>query len=306
MSFYLTILMILILLAGIICIYLGLKPRKNLGLPSANPEESAEINSDNCEQPLARDEAVLAAGLTDCGLIKKNNEDSFLIIPNPGHNNHTSLPLLCAVADGMGGTDHGELAAAEAIEALREEFNQPEHQTNTPLHWQNWLRNSFLKAQLAITKKSKKRKIKGTTGTTLVATVVTGKKAIVANVGDSRAYLLRNGELQQITKDHSLVSLLVEKGLIAPNEVYTHPRRNEIMRFLGQNTELEIDVLELDLVPGDNLLLCSDGLWEMVRNPLLKNILIDSANPVEACARLIRAANLAGGQDNITAINVKI
>lgn len=270
-----------------------------------NPKGDIEIKPDNCKQPFAKNEAGLAVGLTDCGLIRKNNEDSFLIIPHSDCSDHISFPLLCAVADGMGGKDYGELASSKAIETLRDAFNQLKHQTSAPPDWKVWLRKTFLKAQLAVTKKSSELKIKGTIGTTLVAAVVTGEKAIVANVGDSRAYLLRNGDLKQITKDHSLVSLLVEKELIEPDEIYTHPRRSEIMRFLGQSTELEVDVFEFDLSQGDILMLCSDGLWEMVRDPLMKDILVETPNLSDACAKLIKAANQAGGKDNITVVNVK-
>ncbi len=198
-----------------------------------------------------------ANGLTDCGLIRKNNEDSFLILGNSVSDDNYHSPLLFAVADGMGGMDYGELASSKALEILRNEFNQIKSEPS--LGWEAWLQKTILKAQRAILKESTELKIRDTIGTTLVATVLSGKKAIVANVGDSRAYLLRDGDLRQITRDHSLVGLLVEKELITPDEIYTHPRRSEIMRFLGQRSELEVDIFEVELTKGDIIMLCSDG-----------------------------------------------
>ncbi|MFX4261532.1 Stp1/IreP family PP2C-type Ser/Thr phosphatase [Pelotomaculum propionicicum] len=245
-----------------------------------------------------------AEGLTDCGLVRNNNEDSFIIIRNSGCSDNISPSLLCAVADGMGGKDYGELASSKAVEILQHEFNQIK--AGSPSDWKAWLQKSFLKAHLVVAKKSGELKIKGAIGTTLVALVIAGEKAVVANVGDSRAYLFRGGDLQQITKDHSLVSLLVEKELIEPDEIYTHPRRSEIMRFLGQSVDLEVDVFEIDLVKGDILMLCSDGLWEMARDPLIKDIMANSPNLTDACTKLIRSANQAGGKDNITVVCVKV
>lgn len=280
------------------------KSKRDLSSGTNSKGENKIYNGTNLDDHgKCQDVCLSAKGLTDCGLVRKNNEDSFLIVGNSVGVDNYSSPLLCAVADGMGGKDYGELASSEAVEILRHEFNQI---TGVPSDWKDWLQKAILKAHLAVTKKSKELKIKGTIGTTLVAAVITGEKAIVANVGDSRAYLLRNGDLKQVTKDHSLVSLLVEKELIEPDEIYTHPRRSEIMRFLGQSADLEVDVFEIEHVKGDIIMLCSDGLWEMLRDPMMKDILIDTPNLADACAKLIKAANQAGGKDNITVVNVKV
>lgn len=253
---------------------------------------------------LCDDFRLIAQGSTDCGLIRKNNEDSYLIIGNPVSVDNYCSPLLCAVADGMGGMECGELASAKAVDILREEFNQIKREPAQG--WEAWLQKTIFKANVAVSGDPAKLKTKSSMGTTLVATVFAGKKAVVANVGDSRAYLFRDGDLRQITRDHSLVGLLAEKGLIAPDEIYTHPRRSEIMRFLGQRSELEVDTFNIDLAGGDIYILCSDGLWEMLRDPLIKDILISSSNLPEACARLVNSANRAGGKDNITVVVVKI
>jgi protein phosphatase len=253
---------------------------------------------------LDHDVYYTAKGLTDCGLIRKNNEDSYLILGDSVSADNYCSPLLCAVADGMGGMDYGELASSKAVEILRNEFNQLK--VKPSLGWAAWLQKTIIKAQDAVSKESTELKTKKIIGTTLVASVLTGRKAIVANVGDSRAYLLSNGDLRQITRDHSLVGLLVEKELITPDEIYTHPRRSEIMRFIGQSSKLEVDIFEIDLTAGDILMLCSDGLWEMLRQPLLKDILINTSNLSDACSELISSANQAGGADNITVVNVKV
>jgi protein phosphatase len=290
---------------------------KNL-LSGANSKGENKINLNLCKQKVtgngtdlfklkkSQDICLSAEGFTDCGIVRKNNEDSFVIIGESTGDDTDTSPMLCAVADGMGGKDCGEVASSIAVDILQNEFYQLKNQTGDPLVWKEWLQKTILKAQQAISKKSKDLKIKGTIGTTLVAAVIAGEKAVVANVGDSRAYLLRNDDLQQITKDHSLVSLLVEKELIEPSEIYTHPRRNEIMRFLGQSAELEVDIFETDLVEGDILMFCTDGLWEMVRDPKMKDILKGGSSLSETCAKLIDAANNAGGKDNITVVIVKV
>jgi protein phosphatase len=130
---------------------------------------------------------------------------------------------------------------------------------------------------------------------------------VIANAGDSRTYLLRNRSLIQITEDHSLVANLVSIGQIQPDQVYTHPQRNVIYRSLGQNSPVEIDTYVETIIPGDYLLLCSDGLWEMVpRNSDIIELIESASSPVEACQNLVQAANESGGEDNIGIVVVKV
>jgi protein phosphatase len=247
----------------------------------------------------------LAWGLTDRGLVRQNNEDSFLIPPNSSSGDKLPSNLLCVVADGMGGKDYGEVASSTAVEVFQQKYKDICRQPLRDYDWVQWLQEVIGEANKAVIKKSNELKIKSMIGTTLVAAILSGSKAFVVNAGDSRAYLLRNGKLRQITKDHSLVSLLVEKKLIEPEELYTHPRRGEIMRFLGQS-ELLPDVFELDITAGDRLMLCSDGLWEMVRDPHIESILKDSLAPEETCRKLVKEANRAGGRDNITVVVINV
>jgi PPM family protein phosphatase len=144
-------------------------------------------------------------------------------------------------------------------------------------------------------------------GCTLTAALIQNDQAYIANVGDSRTYLLRDGKLAPITKDHSLVAKLVEAKQIEPDEVYSHPQRNLIYRSLGAGHKtVEVDVFYQTLLPGDTLLLCSDGLWEMVRSEDLRKELSEKSSPQQICDILVDLANANGGEDNITAVVVQI
>jgi serine/threonine protein phosphatase PrpC len=143
-------------------------------------------------------------------------------------------------------------------------------------------------------------------GATVTAALVMDGQAFIANVGDSRTYLLRDGKLQRVTRDHSLVARLVEAEQIQPEDVYDHPSRNLIYRSLGAgHAEVEVDIFDEQLRAGDALLLCSDGLWEMIRDPQLQKIINESDDIEQACATLIKVANENGGEDNITAVLVR-
>jgi serine/threonine protein phosphatase PrpC len=139
-------------------------------------------------------------------------------------------------------------------------------------------------------------------GTTITAALVVGETCSVANVGDSRTYLWRGNKLEQITQDHSLVAGLLASNMIQPGEVRAHPQRNQIYRTLGDKPKVEVDIFQKMLQPGDQLLLCSDGLWEMVLDGAIAKILQGARTPQSACDRLIDAANKAGGEDNISVI----
>ena len=144
-------------------------------------------------------------------------------------------------------------------------------------------------------------------GCTVTAALIEGDKAYVANVGDSRTYLLRDKILKPITRDHSLVARLVESNQIEQDDVYTHPQRNLIYRSLGAgHKNVEVDTFLEILKPGDMLLLCSDGLWEMVRDAELQKVLVEQRDPQQICNTLIHLANKHGGEDNITAIVVQV
>jgi protein phosphatase len=171
----------------------------------------------------------------------------------------------------------------------------------------NLMQQAVLEANRRITQLARERH--SDLGTTVTAALVLGSDLTVANVGDSRTYVWRNGQLAVITRDHSFVAQLVAAGQIAPNEIYTHPRRNEIYRALGDPnlTANEVDTFSHHLLPGDGILLCSDGLWDFVRDPAIGATLADQdAEPGAICRSLVDQANNAGGEDNITTIYVRV
>ena len=141
-------------------------------------------------------------------------------------------------------------------------------------------------------------------GSTITGFMIVGDYAYILNVGDSRTYMIRGGQIYQLTNDHSLVGQLVAGGLIAPEDVYTHPQRSQIFRSLGDRLNVQIDIFKQQLHPGDILLSCSDGLWEMVRDPQIESILNNAPDPQVACTQSIDAANANGGEDNVSAVVV--
>ena len=141
-------------------------------------------------------------------------------------------------------------------------------------------------------------------GSTITGFMIVGEHAYIINVGDSRTYMIRGKQLYQLTTDHSLVGQLVASGLIEPDDVYTHPQRSQIFRSLGDKPNTQIDIFKQQLHPGDILLSCSDGLWEMVRNPQIESTLNNAPDPQTACMQLIDMANANGGEDNVSAVVV--
>lgn len=267
-----------------------------------------------------------AAGSKDVGKVRNLNEDEFFVkVVQSSDEPPVGLFL---VADGMGGTAGGELASEWAVKTVRNELQdlfapanlmqtrklsvaeiaaldgQPTTQV-VDFTMQARVERAVQRANEVVLNYARNRPDKAAdTGTTLTMAVVKGSIAYIANVGDSRTYLWSQGRLQAITEDHSLVASLVKVGQIQPDEVYAHPQRNLIYRSLGSKPVVEVDQFVQPLQPGDQLLLCSDGLWEMVRDPDIAAILRDAPSPATACNRLIEAANARGGEDNISAVVV--
>lgn len=227
---------------------------------------------------------TLAFGsLTDVGRVRAANEDALLA---------DEQRSLFVVADGMGGHNAGEVASATALEVLVSRVD-----AGTSLAEATSEANTTI-----LTKASGDADLAGM-GTTLTAvTIRDGRTAIFAHVGDSRAYLLRGGDLTQITEDHSVVEELVRDGRLTPEDAETHPHRSILTRALGVEDHVEVDAYEVDLLPGDRLMLCSDGLTSMVRDPVISAALRRERNSQRAAEALVDLANRAGGSDNITVI----
>jgi len=210
------------------------------------------------------------------------------------------------VADGMEGHEGGEIASGMAVRFVADfVMHRLLDLAGAPLDPETLLREAIQGANQAVRQAAQER---GTDmGTTVTAALVLGNRAYIANVGDSRTYLIgAAGEVRRVTTDHSLVESLVAVGMIQPEEVYTHPQRNEVYRNLGDKPQVEVDTFVERLRPGDVLLLCSDGLWEMVQDPFdIAALVHNAASPQAASEALVRAANEGGGEDNIAVIVVR-
>src|SRR4029077_17506138 len=225
---------------------------------------------------------------TDTGRQRRANEDSLL-----------ALSPLFVVADGMGGAQAGEVASRIAVEYFRdglEDASRPEAALTT----------LALAANSRIHELSHSSAEHAGMGTTLTAVYVGEQEVAIAHVGDSRAYCLRDGELLRLTDDHSLVDELMRQGRLTPEEAVEHPQRSVITRALGPEGEVEVDTRSFSARSGDVFLLCSDGLTTMVSEDQLASVLRSHRPLRDAGEALIRAANDAGGRDNITVVLVRL
>ena len=291
----------------------------NLAEAVLDPFEYAEVlktptsRLEQSKQARARDGAVDDVGIGwDTGIVRRSrpNEDSLVALRSTCTHNGRILPIdLYVVADGMGGHSQGQEASRLAIQYMlqavlsgilaREQLDDD--------CFIKILVDAVQRANRVVHENSQADGIE--MGTTITAALVFDGTAYVVNVGDSRTYIYRasDGKLSQVTRDHSLVARLVEAGAITRDEVYTHPDRNKVYRGLGEKGEVKVDWFSIPVQPGDHLVLCSDGLWEMVRDQEIERILKKhAANPSRASAALVEAALHGGGADNISVIVVRI
>jgi PPM family protein phosphatase len=226
-----------------------------------------------------------AAGESDTGRKRRRNEDAFVCAP----------PLF-AVADGMGGAQAGEVASGLAAAALRESQIDAGGETRVS--------ELVREANRRVHERATSDAAASGMGTTMTVALVDSDGTVAfGHVGDSRAYLLRDGKLEQLTDDHSLVAELVRRGELSPAQAEVHPQRSVITRALGTDPEVAVDTFTLEPQPGDVVLLCSDGLSSFVAGPTIEQIITRFRSDLRGAAHgLIHAANRAGGEDNITAV----
>ena len=211
-----------------------------------------------------------------------------------------NLPNLFVVADGMGGHNAGDFASSHAVEILVDEIRKDADYNPVKV-----IRHAIETANTEIIEQAQKDESLRGMGTTMVVSTIVGQYAYVANVGDSRLYVVQ-GQIQQITKDHSLVQEMVRLGEISPEEARNHRDKNIITRALGAEKTVDIDFFDLKLEAGDTILMCSDGLSNMVDDRKMEEIILDSEMELtEKGKTLIREANLNGGKDNIAIILVE-
>ena len=236
--------------------------------------------------------------LTDAGKVRSHNEDNVIILNN--NNNE----FLLAVADGMGGHKAGEVASAIAIDHLHDEFDKLETFGNKE-NAIEWLRNVVVEINNKIFAYTKENPDSKGMGTTLVVAIKTSDYILYGNIGDSSGYVFKkNDKLHKVTRDHTLVNLLVATGELTAEEAKYHPRKNVLMRALGANDPIEIDIFDVDTsVKG--LFLCSDGLTNMLTEEQIEKILNSDLSIDDMIVKLIRKANSRGGNDNITIAYLK-
>jgi PPM family protein phosphatase len=235
-----------------------------------------------------------AAEATDVGRVRTNNEDASLVLGG-----------VFAVADGMGGHRAGEVASHLAIEAMENAFTSAEARPSV-----DELVESVRRANVAIIEESltnPERRGMGTTITALAPIEVEGEETLaVLNVGDSRTYRLHDGELEQLTEDHSLVQEMVRDGRLSPEEATVHPQRNIVTRALGVEPDLDVDLITVTPYTGDRFLLASDGLFDEISDSDIAGVLRRAADPEAAAAELVRLAVESGGRDNVTVVVVDV
>ncbi|MDD4189200.1 MAG: Stp1/IreP family PP2C-type Ser/Thr phosphatase [Eubacteriales bacterium] len=240
---------------------------------------------------------VKFSGITNTGLVREINQDSFRIIERKG----SDAPVFLILADGMGGHNAGELASSLAVEYAA---GKAEKAKITKKNSPGFITKTMNEANALIYEKAQEDIAHIGMGTTMIMAIVGKDEISIGNVGDSRVYLIRGEEIKKITTDHSLIEELVNSGAITKAEAENHPSKNIITKALGSCSEVLADIYNFKTETGDKVLLCTDGLTNMVRENEIYSIMKETENPEESCRKLIEKANEYGGEDNITAIAV--
>lgn len=256
------------------------------------------------------------AAITHQGRVRRNNEDAYLVSALDGDEplvnglprvqKHCTAGLLAAVADGMGGAAAGEIASREGLAALSVNlFSRwgilPAEQRKEGTLW-HALRDATESSSAAVLRYSDQERSARGMGSTLTAALIWEGAVYIAQIGDSRAYVLRQDQLVQLTRDQTLVNDMLESGILRPDQVHTHPQRSMITQALGAPMVLKTALGRLPLRRGDRLLLCSDGLHGELEHETLQGLLAQRLSPKETLKRLLGLALESGGRDNITAV----
>jgi len=236
---------------------------------------------------------IRCIGKSDVGLKRTNNEDAFVSRPDLG---------FCSVADGMGGAAAGEVASCVFMETVSEVFSD-KGSSEDP---EERIKRAFSLANQRMLDHVAAHPNHAGMGCTAEILAVSAEDILIGHVGDSRTYRLRNGELRQLTQDHSLVQEQINQGLISETEARTHAMRNLILRAVGTKQAVELDILKGKGIAGDIFLLCTDGLTDMVDDAAMQNALNQGDDLQTQADRLIDLAKAAGGKDNITVVLVKM
>jgi PPM family protein phosphatase len=269
-------------------------------------EAPSEIST---ELPVPTQPTVLAASLRDIGRTRSINQDSIysFVSSVPRIENDLQLGLF-VVADGMGGHSAGEVASRIAITAVARhilaELLLPAIEDTFAASLQEVVTEAVQAANRAIWDHANTEGLD--MGTTCTVALILGRTIYIGHVGDSRAYLLSHGRLQQLTTDHSAVGRLIQIGELTAEDAREHPLRSHLYRTIGQTAEVQVDFVQQQIGSATHLMLCSDGLWGMVDDDELAHAIASTTWPQDACATLIELANNAGGEDNISAVVVRL
>ncbi len=255
---------------------------------------------------------LLVGQRSDAGQVRDLNEDSMLTLTlTPSYEGRIGPALgLFSVADGMGGHEGGEIASKMSLQVLAAQAMRhifmPVMAGELVLDEDvtALLRQATIAANDAVYLARQKRE--NDMGTTLTAALVRDERLFLAHVGDCRAYRWNAQGLQHLTTDHSVVASMIAEGRATPEEIYNHPHRSVIYRCIGDKPTVEVDTDMLPLGPGDRIILCSDGLWEMVRDEGIEDVMMQETDSQAACDLLVKHANLAGGEDNVSVIVIQV
>lgn len=230
---------------------------------------------------------------SDLGKVRETNEDNLYVDKEVG---------LFIVADGMGGHRAGEVASEMAVRVISSVIKEKVSEADKKNIF-SVIKKSISIANDEIYRKSRENPNLNGMGTTTVLALLNKNKFYIGNIGDSRAYLIRNSKITQLTEDHSLVADLVKTGQITKEEARVHPRRNVITRALGTREDIKADIKSINIKEGDYILLCTDGLTDMLRDEEIRDIILSPKNSIQGkCRELINKANEKGGRDNITVV----